>query len=131
MSINRGEILGVVGGSGSGKSTLGRILAGLEPPSSGCTLAGRSANPLWLSLFRQSSPHPVQMVFQDPYDALNSVRSIRQHLEPVAQRVGNADVDWVMNAVGFSPDLLIDILTSSLVVNGSVWHLPEPYWHNQ
>lgn len=40
LEIGRGEILGLVGESGSGKSTLGRIMAGVEPATSGCALLG-------------------------------------------------------------------------------------------
>lgn len=58
FSIERGEILALVGASGSGKSTFARILAGLERPTSG-TLTWHSPSP------------KIQMVFQDPLGALN------------------------------------------------------------
>lgn len=39
FSVNRGEIIGVIGTNGSGKSTLMRTIAGLETPSSGSVYA--------------------------------------------------------------------------------------------
>ena len=101
MSIHQGEILGIVGGSGSGKSTLGRVLAGLTMPSAGClNWSYEPPTRHWSRWFRQGQPHPVQMVFQDPYDSLNPVRTIRQHLSPISRRVGGRDISWVMDAVG-------------------------------
>lgn len=45
LDVNRGEILGVVGGSGSGKSVLLRSIAGLRQPDAGTvTLAGGSGD---------------------------------------------------------------------------------------
>jgi len=45
LDVNRGEILGVVGGSGSGKSVLLRSIVGLQRPASGTVeLLGRQVN---------------------------------------------------------------------------------------
>lgn len=43
LSIERGEILFIVGGNGSGKSTLGKLLTGLYLPHGGCIRLDRQA----------------------------------------------------------------------------------------
>lgn len=68
LALARGEVLGLVGESGCGKSTLGRTITGLYRPTAGRLFyAGRditSRRPR--ELYRR-----IQMVFQDPYAALN------------------------------------------------------------
>jgi peptide/nickel transport system ATP-binding protein len=60
FSIDRGEVVGLVGESGCGKSTLGRIAAGILEPSEGAVR------------FRGGKPGlEVQMIFQDPFASLN------------------------------------------------------------
>jgi peptide/nickel transport system ATP-binding protein len=80
FSLQRGEILGVIGESGSGKSTLARAIAGLLPPARGAVrldgrtlppgLAGRSRDQ-----FRQ-----IQIVFQNADVALNPAHSVGEIL---------------------------------------------------
>ncbi|MFI8776180.1 ABC transporter ATP-binding protein [Brachybacterium paraconglomeratum] len=48
FTARSGEFIGIIGRNGSGKSTLLRILAGLEPPSSGTVLT--SASPMLLGV---------------------------------------------------------------------------------
>ena len=43
MSIERGEVLGLVGRNGSGKSTFLKLIAGIHPPTSGRLLVARGA----------------------------------------------------------------------------------------
>ncbi len=69
--LARGEVLGLVGESGCGKSTTGRMLVGLEPPTHGTvTFDGSDAGTL-RARDRKAFHRRVQMVFQDPYGALN------------------------------------------------------------
>ena len=71
FSIREGETFGLVGESGSGKTTLGRCILRLIEPSSGDVLFRGE------QLRQFSRPHmrrarrDMQIVFQDPYSALN------------------------------------------------------------
>ncbi|MCA1299569.1 ABC transporter ATP-binding protein [Stappia indica] len=71
-----GEILGIVGESGCGKSTLGRTVMRLETPTSGSIRLGD----LDLSRARggklKAARADIQMVFQDPFGALNPRHSV-------------------------------------------------------
>jgi ABC-type microcin C transport system duplicated ATPase subunit YejF len=78
FSIERGETLGLVGESGSGKSTIARIVLGLLAPTSGSvTFDGQ---PVTGVPQRQLQPlrRRMQLVFQDPYAALNPRMRVEQ-----------------------------------------------------
>ena len=66
FTIHEGEVLGLVGESGSGKSTLAKAILGMLDQYEG-EIIHHSKRP--------------QMVFQDPYSALNPSRSVRWILE--------------------------------------------------
>lgn len=88
FNINRGERIGLVGESGSGKSTLGRLILGLTAPSSGgIVLDGQpvlSGNRASMARTRKLA----QLVFQDPYSALNPQMRIGNALEEVLMHLG-------------------------------------------
>jgi len=76
LSINEGEVLGVVGESGCGKSTLGRTIVQLIPPTAGTViLKGRNLNQLHARDLRRARGD-FQMIFQDPYGSLNPRMSV-------------------------------------------------------
>ena len=93
LTINQGEIFGLVGQSGSGKTTLGRLLVRLETATKGdIHINGQKVAALsgaGLKHFRSK----VQMIFQDPYQSLNPHLSIAETiLEPlIVHGIGTRD----------------------------------------
>jgi peptide/nickel transport system ATP-binding protein len=118
LTLRRGHTLGVVGESGSGKSTMGLTLLRLHDASSG-PLAGRvlfhGHDLLALApADRLAMRRRIQIVFQNPYEALNPRFTIGQTLvEPMtihrigaspAERLAKAR-DWLVR-VGLDADAL-------------------------
>ncbi len=108
VSIRARSTLALVGESGSGKTTLARLVAGLECADNGdielldipldLTSAGRSIDQL----------RNLQMIFQNPNDALNPYRTVGQALgravrklssEAVGDEAVKARVSQLLNAV--------------------------------
>jgi len=85
FTIGRGETLGLVGESGSGKSTVARMLLRLVEPTAGEILyEGRDLLKASASELR-ALRRRMQVVFQDPYAALNPRMCVREILsEPFA-----------------------------------------------
>ncbi|MDO5681211.1 MAG: ATP-binding cassette domain-containing protein [Propionibacteriaceae bacterium] len=84
LQVRAGETLGLVGESGSGKTTLGRCLLQMEQPTAGDILyRGTSLASLSREEHR-ASLRQMQVIFQDPFSALNPRRTALEHvLEPL------------------------------------------------
>ncbi|MCP1428543.1 ATP-binding cassette domain-containing protein [Microbacterium foliorum] len=90
--IEEGQTYGLVGESGSGKSTVARMVARLTEPTSGVVrFAGDDVTRLDRAQ-RQQYRQDVQIVFQDPFGALNPRMTVEELItEPlVVHRRGTA-----------------------------------------
>ncbi|HEX7994810.1 MAG TPA: ATP-binding cassette domain-containing protein [Streptosporangiaceae bacterium] len=84
LDVAAGQSVAVVGESGSGKTTLARIIVGLETADAGnITVASPPGS-------QDSGPRPPQIVFQDPYSALNPSLTVGTSLRD-ALRAGGRD----------------------------------------
>ncbi|MFC5748504.1 ABC transporter ATP-binding protein [Actinomadura rugatobispora] len=107
-----GSAVGLVGPSGSGKTTLLRVLAGLQPPSTGfLTLDGAPLAPR-----ARRRPHEaqrrIQLVPQNPLDALNPMRTVGAALRRPLLRLSklskeelDARIIELLEEVGLPADL--------------------------
>lgn len=85
FDVRRNEIMGLVGESGAGKSTLARVILGMLRPESGEVV--------------RNTQRP-QMIFQDPYSALNPAYTVEWILEEPLKLDGVRDVSERRRRVG-------------------------------
>src|ERR1700751_3687241 len=78
FTIARGETLGLVGESGSGKSTVARMLLRLIEPTAGEIRYGGRDLPVAGSDEMRRLRRRMQVVFQDPFAALNPRMRVRE-----------------------------------------------------
>ncbi|HVW91508.1 MAG TPA: ATP-binding cassette domain-containing protein [Devosia sp.] len=84
FEVMPGEAFGLIGESGSGKSTLGRLMLRLEEPTDGQILFARTDIAHLPAPQLRRLRAGMQMVFQDPFNALNPSMTIRRALaEPL------------------------------------------------
>ncbi|MBL1419679.1 MAG: ATP-binding cassette domain-containing protein [Alphaproteobacteria bacterium] len=112
FDLPEGRVIGVVGESGCGKSTLARLILRLIEPSAGTLhFNGEDLRAKTPAQMRDLRAH-MQMVFQDPYSAIDPRYTIeRAVLEPfLVQGVkpidgAAAQVEALLNMVGLNPGL--------------------------
>jgi len=91
LSALKGETLGIVGETGCGKTTLGRTILNLYKPTDGKV----SFDNRIISDMSQKELLPIrrniQMIFQDPFESLNSRHTVGYILEEpfIIHRLGN------------------------------------------
>jgi len=82
FELRAAAITALVGESGSGKSTVARLLARLHEPTGGTVLfEGADVSGVRRRRAVLNYRSQVQIIFQDPFDSLNPVKTIRHHLE--------------------------------------------------
>jgi peptide/nickel transport system ATP-binding protein len=80
ITLHKGEAHALIGGSGCGKSTTAKMICGLLRPSEG---------KITLNNVPIRNIHPkIQMIFQDPFAALNPIHTVSHHLHRPLKTVG-------------------------------------------
>ena len=112
LSIQRGEILGVVGESGCGKSTLGRALMGLTSATEGRVLfQGADISGLSRGAMKPYRAR-MQMVFQNPFASFNPKQRLGRALMEVGRVHGmsaaqtEARIEELMDLIRLSAEML-------------------------
>jgi ABC-type glutathione transport system ATPase component len=110
LDIAAGETLALVGESGSGKTTVGNAVLGVVPVAAGTVRFDGEDITHATPRRRRELTGEIQVVFQDPYGSLNSMRTIRQTLvEPlIAHRrrdpaSARTQVEAALRSVGLDP----------------------------
>ena len=106
FEIKQGEVVGIIGESGSGKSSLLSAVCGLVVVTSGTVFDGDGYD---LSTALQMRPREVlssiQMVFQNPDDSLNPMRTVAQSLSRYTHAT-NSEISSALLSVGLGEQFL-------------------------
>ena len=121
LTVEPGEIHGLVGESGAGKSTIGAAVMGLlERPGritggtislKGETISGRDS-----AAMRKLRGREISMIFQDPLTSLNPLFTVREqlvetittHLDVTEQDAGQRALDLLIRVGIPEPEVRID-----------------------
>ncbi|MFD7754517.1 ABC transporter ATP-binding protein [Streptomyces sp. NPDC059757] len=110
FALRPGRVSALVGQSGSGKTTIARLITGVERPTTGAVrFKDERVDKLRRRALRRYRRH-VQLVFQDPFSALNPTRTVayslsrplRNHLGMDRQQARTRAAE-LLETVGMSP----------------------------
>ncbi len=106
FTLGRGECVALVGESGSGKTTIARTIAGLHSLSAGRIVLDGAELPATARHRSRAQRQRIQLVFQDPSDALNPRHSVRaavarpaQMLRDLSRAEADAEVERLLSLV--------------------------------
>lgn len=101
FSVQKGEMIGLMGESGSGKSTLAKLLLGLEKPSQGEILLDDQPYSVKKSGVR------ILLVFQDSLHSVNPNFTVEQVLtEALPKDVSRGEIEAILDDVGLDKSFL-------------------------
>ncbi|MFJ4017853.1 ABC transporter ATP-binding protein [Microbacterium sp. NPDC090014] len=108
--LEPGEALALVGASGSGKSTIAKLITGVEKPTEGTVRFGDVDVAALRRAGLRDLRKDLQMVFQDPYAALNPLHTVEYALSrpirnytPLRGDEARARVLELLETVGLTP----------------------------
>ena len=101
FTVQKGEMIGLMGESGSGKSTLAKLLLGLEKPSQGEILLDGQPYSVKKSGVR------ILLVFQDSLHSVNPNFTVEQVLtEALPKDVAREEIETILKDVGLDKSFL-------------------------
>ena len=110
FTVTPGAAVALVGVSGSGKTTLAKMITGSERPTKGSITFGETAVGRLHASGLRKYHHRVQMVFQDPYGALNPLHTVEytvmrpcQNFLGMSASEARGRVHELLETVGLAP----------------------------